>query len=34
VMHRLGIDRAASLDDHFAIFRYGPKRRHSFTIVR
>jgi predicted nucleic acid-binding protein len=34
VMHRLGIDRAASLDDHFAIFRYGPNRRQSFTIVR
>jgi uncharacterized protein len=34
VMHRLGIERAASLDDHFAIFRFGPKRRHSFTILR
>jgi predicted nucleic acid-binding protein len=34
VMHRLGIERAASLDDHFAIFRFGPKRRQSFTIVR
>jgi predicted nucleic acid-binding protein len=34
VMHRLGIDRAASLDDHFAIFRFGPKRRQSFTVVR
>jgi predicted nucleic acid-binding protein len=34
VMHRLGVERAASLDDHFAIFRFGPKRRQSFTIVR
>jgi predicted nucleic acid-binding protein len=34
VMNRLGIDRAASLDDHFAVFRFGPKRRQSFTIVR
>ena len=24
VMHRLGIDRAASLDNRYAIFRYGP----------
>ena len=34
VMQRLGIERAASLDDHFAVFRFGPKRRRSFTIVR
>jgi predicted nucleic acid-binding protein len=34
VMNRLGIDRAASLDGHFAVFRFGPKRRQSFTIVR
>jgi predicted nucleic acid-binding protein len=34
VMRRLGIERAASLDDHFAIFRYGPNRRLAFTIVR
>ncbi len=34
VMNRLGIERAASLDDHFAVFRYGPRRRLSFTIVR
>jgi predicted nucleic acid-binding protein len=34
VMRRLGMERAASLDDHFAIFRFGPKRRQSFTIVR
>lgn len=34
VMNRLGIDRAASLDDHFAVFRFGPRRLQSFTIVR
>ncbi|HME58657.1 MAG TPA: PIN domain-containing protein [Terracidiphilus sp.] len=34
VMCRLGIERAASLDDHFAVFRFGPQRRQSFTIVR
>jgi hypothetical protein len=32
-MRRLGIDRAASFDDHFAVFRFGPKRRHAFEIV-
>jgi len=34
VMCRLGIERAASLDDHFAIFRFGPKRRRAFIVVR
>lgn len=34
VMQRLGIERAASLDDHFAIFRFGPKRRQSFIVFR
>ena len=34
VTHRLGIERVASLDDHFAIFRFGPRRRQSFTVVR
>jgi predicted nucleic acid-binding protein len=33
VMLRLGIDRAASYDNHFAVFRYGPRRRHSLVIV-
>jgi hypothetical protein len=33
-MLRLGIERGASLDDHFAVFRFGPKRRHSFVVVR
>ena len=34
VMSRLGIERAASLDDQFAVFRFGPQRRRSFTVVR
>jgi len=34
VMQRLGIERAASLNDHFAVYRFGPKRRHSFTVLR
>lgn len=34
IMCRLGIERAASLDDHFAVFRFGPKRRRAFTEVR
>jgi predicted nucleic acid-binding protein len=34
VMRRLGIDRVASLDQHFAVFRFGQKRRHSFCVVR
>ncbi len=31
-MRRLGIDRAASLDDDFAIFRFAPNRRRAFVI--
>src|SRR6266576_1256500 len=34
VMQRLGIARVASLDAHFAVFRFGPKRRQSFHVVR
>lgn len=34
VMLRLGIEGAASLDDDFAVFRFGPRRRHSFVVVR
>jgi uncharacterized protein len=33
VMRRLGIERAASFDDDFAIFRFGPNRRHAFSIL-
>ena len=34
IMQRLGVERAASLDDHFAVFRFGPNRRLAFTVVR
>jgi len=34
VMRRLGIERAASFDQHFAIFRFGPDLRRAFTILR
>ena len=34
VMRRLGLERAASLDDDFAMFRFGPNRRRAFTILR
>jgi predicted nucleic acid-binding protein len=34
VMRRLGIDRAASLDQDFAIFRFGPNRRQAFVVIR
>jgi len=33
VMRRLGIDRAASFDADFAIFRFGPNRRRAFTVL-
>jgi predicted nucleic acid-binding protein len=34
VMQRLGVLRAASFDDDFAIFRYGRKRDRAFEVVR
>jgi predicted nucleic acid-binding protein len=34
VMQRLGVERAASFDNDFAIYRFGPGRRRSFTVVR
>ena len=34
LMQRLGVLRAASLDEHFAIFRFGRDRRRAFEIVR
>jgi predicted nucleic acid-binding protein len=34
VMQRLGLVRAATLDEHFAIFRFGRERRQAFEIVR
>ncbi len=34
VMIRLGIQRVASWDDDFAVFRFGPNRRRAFVVVR
>lgn len=34
VMQRLGLERAASLDDDFAVFRYGPGKRKAFSVLR
>lgn len=34
IMRRLGIERVASLDEDFAVFRFGPKRRQSFSVIR
>jgi predicted nucleic acid-binding protein len=34
VMERLGISRVASFDDHFAVYRFGPRRSRSFDVVR
>lgn len=33
VMRRLGVERVASLDSDFAIFRFGPNNRRAFTLV-
>ena len=34
VMQRLGIQRVATFDNHFAVFRYGRDRRRAFVVVR
>jgi len=34
VMRRLGIHRVATLDDDFAVYRFGPKRTRAFEAVR
>jgi uncharacterized protein len=34
VMRRLGLERVASLDEHFGVFRFGPRRRQAFSVVR
>ena len=34
LMERSGISRAASFDDDFAIYRYGPRLQQAFEIVR
>ena len=33
VMERLGVDRVATFDSDFAVYRYGRDRRRAFTIV-
>jgi predicted nucleic acid-binding protein len=34
VMARLGLARAATFDDDFAVYRYGSRRTEAFEIVR
>lgn len=34
LMVRLGLNRVASLDDDFSIFRYGPRRERAFEVLR
>ena len=34
VMERLGLERAASFDDDFSIYRWGPNRRRAFQVLR
>jgi uncharacterized protein len=34
VMERLGLVRAATFDDHFAVYRYGRNRDRAFEILR
>lgn len=34
VMERLGLERAATFDDDFAVYRYGARRRSAFEVVR
>lgn len=34
VMERLGLERVASFDDHFAVYRWGPGRRRAFQLLR
>jgi uncharacterized protein len=33
-MERLGINRVAAFDDHFSIYRYGPRRDRAFEVLR
>ncbi|MGD2123448.1 MAG: PIN domain-containing protein [Gemmatimonadota bacterium] len=34
VMERLGLERAASFDEDFAVYRWGPGRRRAFQVLR
>jgi predicted nucleic acid-binding protein len=33
VMERLGITRVASFDNHFAVYRFGPRRSRAFEVI-
>lgn len=33
VMQRLGLDRVATFDHHFAVYRHGPRRDRAFTVL-
>jgi len=33
-MERLGLDRAATFDDDFAVYRYGARRDRAFEVLR
>lgn len=34
VMERLGVERVAAFDAHFAVYRYGAGRKRAFEVVR
>jgi predicted nucleic acid-binding protein len=34
VMERLGISRVVSLDEDFVVYRFGPRRRRAFEVLR
>lgn len=34
VMERFGLERVATFDDDFAVYRWGPDRRRAFEVVR
>jgi predicted nucleic acid-binding protein len=34
VMLRLGVIRVATVDDDFAVFRFGPRKERAFEVVR
>lgn len=34
IMERLGISSVASFDDHFSIYRFGPRRERAFDVRR
>ena len=33
-MERLGIEQVATFDDDFAVYRFGPGRKHAFQVLR